>query len=92
MTIWKNFIRKTEFKDRERYICVVAGKEEFKMVSPLYKQNIYSGVIDSLAPADTPVDFFNPDYNEYPLMKYALIMSAVVEKGSCIFVPAFYWL
>jgi hypothetical protein len=37
MTIWGNFQRKSEFKDRERYFCVVDGKEEFKMVSPIYK-------------------------------------------------------
>ena len=37
----------------ERYFCVVEGKEVFKMVSPVYKQNIYAGVLDSLPPYDT---------------------------------------
>jgi hypothetical protein len=50
VTIWPNFIRKPELKDRERYYCVVDGKEEFRIVSPIYKQNIYSGVLEELAP------------------------------------------
>lgn len=67
LTIWKDFVRKPEYKDRERYICVVDGTEEFRMVSPLYKQNIYSGVYDDLVPIETPVDFFKPNTTEFPL-------------------------
>lgn len=39
-----------EVKDRERYVCLVKGKEEFRIVSPVYKQNIYSGVLEELPP------------------------------------------
>ena len=47
ITVWPSFPkRKAEVKDRERYICVVKGKEEFRLVSPVYKQNIYSGVLE----------------------------------------------
>ena len=82
ITIWKNFVRKPEFKDRERYVCVVDGIEEFRLVSPLYKQNIYSGVIEELSPADTPVDFFKPDYKEYPLLMDANILSKQIFRTS----------
>lgn len=69
LTIWQPFRRSPEFKDRERYVCVIDGIEEFRMVSPLYKQNIYSGVFEELVPKETPVDFFEPNYNEFPLLK-----------------------
>ncbi len=32
LTIWPNFVRKPEMKDRERYYCVVQGREEFRLV------------------------------------------------------------
>jgi hypothetical protein len=37
LTVWKNFIRRASFKERESYICVVDGEETFKLVSPVYK-------------------------------------------------------
>lgn len=38
LTIWPQFVgRKAEVRERERYICVVHGKEEFRLVSPVYK-------------------------------------------------------
>lgn len=68
LTMWSHFTRKPEFKDRERYYCVVSGVEEFRLVSPVYKQNIYSGVLEELAPEETPLDFFSRwNYNKFPL-------------------------
>ena len=37
ITIWSDFNRKPEFKERERYFCVVQGQETFRVVSPIYK-------------------------------------------------------
>ena len=37
MTIWSDFNREPEWKDRERFACVIDGIEEFRMVSPIYK-------------------------------------------------------
>jgi len=37
LTIWRDFKRQAEFKNRERYFCVVMGIEEFRLVSPVYK-------------------------------------------------------
>jgi hypothetical protein len=38
---------------------VIKGIEDFRLVSPVYKQSIYSGVIEELGPSETPIDFFN---------------------------------
>ena len=75
---------------------MVKGKEEFKLVSPMFKQAIYSGVLEELDPTDTPLDFFNY-YNKrsesakFPLAKEAQILTAKIEAGECLFVPAYYW-
>lgn len=37
ITIWSDFRRMAEFMERERYFCVVSGKEEFRLASPVYK-------------------------------------------------------
>jgi hypothetical protein len=38
ITVWPTFEgRVPEVRDRERYFCVVKGKEEFRLVSPVYK-------------------------------------------------------
>lgn len=90
--MWSNFVRKPEFKERERYFCVVAGREEFRMVSPIYKQAIYSGVLDEIPPQDTPIDFFGRiDRDKFPLFKGARVLRATLNKGQCIYVPAYFW-
>lgn len=92
ITIWSEFTRKAEFKERERYFCVVSGREEFRLVSPVYKQNIYSGVLDELKPEETPVNLFgNYDYGKFPLLRQAKVQILQLSAGSCLFVPAFWW-
>jgi hypothetical protein len=59
LTIWKSFDRKSEYKEKERYHCVVKGEETFRIVSPVYKQNIYSGVLEELPPTESPIDLFS---------------------------------
>ena len=59
LTVWPSFDdRRPEFSNRERYVCLVSGIEEFRLVSPVFKQNLYSGVLEELRPNETPLDFF----------------------------------
>jgi len=59
ITVWPSFKgRVPDVRDRERYFCVVKGKEEFRLVSPVFKQNIYSGVLEELSPVESPINFF----------------------------------
>ena len=37
LTIWKNFMRFSEFSDFEKYICMISGEEHFRFASPIYK-------------------------------------------------------
>jgi len=61
LTLWSKFNRKPQFNKREMLICMVKGAETFRMVSAIYKPNMYSGVFEGLDPADTPVDLFESD-------------------------------
>ena len=81
MTIWGDFMRRPEFKDKERYVCVVAGTERFKLASPIYKQNLYSGVFEDLEPSVTPLDFFNIDKKAFPLARDVNFMTVDVKPG-----------
>ena len=47
-TQWTNFDRKPYKLMYEQYICVLKGTEEFRVVSPIYRQNIYVGVSEKL--------------------------------------------
>ncbi len=60
LTMWLDFPRKPEYKERERYFCVLNGNEKFKLVSPIYKHEIYSGVLERYPPNETPLNFFKP--------------------------------
>lgn len=79
-------------KDKERYFCVLRGEEEFRFVSPIYKQAIYSGILEELPPTDTPLDFFRPtNSTKFPLFEQAKVFKSIVLEGDCLFVPAYYW-
>ncbi|CDW89807.1 UNKNOWN [Stylonychia lemnae] len=92
MTMWAPFVRKPEYKDKERYVCVIKGSEQFRMVSPVYKHEIYSGVLEELDPEITPLNFFQRvNTTKFPLYERAKVLNIIVDEGDCLFVPAFYW-
>jgi hypothetical protein len=86
--------RRPEVSERERYYCVIKGEEEFRIVSPVYKQNIYSGVLEELQPNESPIDFFSSDIDtsKFPLFVEAKVLGVTLTAGQCLFVPAFYWI
>ena len=63
LTMWGEFTRKPAFNNKERFICVIQGTEKFRMVNAIFKQNMYSGVYEDLAPLDTPINLFERDPN-----------------------------
>ena len=78
-------------------MCVISGKEEFRLVSGVFKQNLYSGVYQDLKPSDLPVDMnlFDIAGDMYPLTKEILdegyVLTATLNTGDCLYVPAFYY-
>ena len=60
-TYWGEFTRIAKFNRDERVVCVVSGKERFRVVSSIFKQNMYSGIYEDLNPLDTPINLFERD-------------------------------
>ena len=92
-TQWPAFSdRKAKKLEYEQHICILKGKEEFVMVSPIFRKNIYVNVVDFLPQGETPIDFFNPDYENFPLTKQVIFLNATLKAGDCMYVPAYYYL
>lgn len=77
---------------KEQLICVVKGKEHFKIASPVFTQSMYVGVVDSLRDFDSPLDFFRIEKEKYPLSLQVGFVNAILEAGDCLYVPAFYYI
>ena len=67
-TQWSSFDgRKARRMEYEQHICVYQGTEKFRLVSPIYRKNLYVNVFDDQHNNTTPVDFFNVDLKQFPL-------------------------
>lgn len=62
------------------------------MVSPIFREQIYAGVDERLIETNCPVDFFNILYEIYPFAKQARVITATLEAGDCIYIPAYYFI
>ena len=67
------------------------GTEQFKLVSPIYRQNIYVGAFEELKKDETPLDFFDVNYKAYPFAKDVVFLDATLYPGDCLYVPAFFY-
>ena len=79
----------------ERIICMIQGTQKIRMVAAgVFKQNMYAGVYEDIGPVETPINLFESDIKtirKYTLMKPSDVFEANLEKGSCVYVPAYYW-
>ena len=71
---------------------MIAGQEEFKMVSPIFRQNLYVGVFDKYKNHETPINFFDVDEKRYPHTKDINFVNATLNAGDCLYVPAYYYI
>lgn len=89
--MWSDFQRKPKKQFYESVICVVKGQEEFRVVSPIFRKNIYVGVNETLAKYETPINFFNPNVKKYPWTRVVNFLGATLNAGDCMYVPAYYY-
>ena len=79
----------------EVWNCVLSGKQKLRMVSPAYKNNLYSGTTESLEPSQSPVNLFHRDesaqHATFPLTKHAQIWAVELTAGNCIYIPSYWW-
>ena len=71
---------------------MLKGHEEFAIVSPIFRQNLYVGALEELDPVDTPLDFFDPDYRQYPFARDVNFLHAKLKAGDCMYVPAYFYI
>lgn len=93
-TLWSRFTRKPNFNRKERLVCLLKGEEKVRMVSLAYKQNMYSGIFEDLSPLESPVNLFETDptlIQRHKLLKPEYVQEAQMKKGSCLFIPSYYW-
>ena len=76
----------------EQHICIMKGREHFKLVSPIFRKNIYAGTKEEFSNSFSPLDFFNVDFQKYPLAAEVKFIDAVVEAGDCLYVPSYYYI
>ena len=92
-TQWEDFDgRRAKRLEYEQHICVYKGVEKFRMVSPIYRKNIYVNVFEGYHNNTTPVDFFNVDLEQFPLTAQFNWIEAELRAGDCMYVPAYYYL
>ena len=74
---------------------MVQGTQKIRMVAAgVFKQNMYAGVYEDIGPVETPINLFESNIKtikRYTLMKPSDVFEAKLEKGSCVYVPAYYW-
>mmetsp|Transcript_36403 Transcript_36403/g.44488 ORF Transcript_36403/g.44488 Transcript_36403/m.44488 type:complete len:177 (+) Transcript_36403:335-865(+) len=70
LTLWPQFEKVPGVMAKERFVCALDGIEEYRVVSPAFKQNLYTGVYDDLHPTELPedIEFFAVNATKYPLM------------------------
>lgn len=71
LTFWDQFERNPSKSGQERLVCALEGTEDFKLISPAFRQNLYSGVYHDLEPSQVPADLslIKIDAEKYPLLE-----------------------
>ena len=81
-----HFIDKSHYNKKEQILCLIDGHADVINVSPFYRQEIY---VQPPFSQDSPVSFFQPDLKLFPDFNHARKDQIRLEKGDCLFVPAF---
>ena len=76
----------------EKFICVLKGKERFRMISPVYRPNILVNHLEKMQKDESPLDFFNEEHLNMALTKDAQFLDAEVSAGDCLYVPAYFYI
>lgn len=91
MTLWKDFERVSTKIEHEQYICVVKGAERFRLVSPIFRKNIYVGAYPEHKD-QSPLDFFAHSHKKYPHASNVNFLDITLKSGDCVYVPAYYYI
>jgi hypothetical protein len=97
------FMDRPHYEKKEQIVCSVEGKAFIEMVPHVKKQEVYAGKITEQSlyhdPANTldseanvsPINFFTPDKKLFPNFENANPRMVTLNKGDCMFIPAYYF-
>ena len=74
----------------ENMMCVYEGYKNFTIVDPRDRKYLYIGT-EGYPDNYSPVEVVAPDYDKYPLLRHARIKTGHIQKGDCMYIPAYYW-
>lgn len=89
--MWKDFERRPRKIVNEQYVCVVKGQERYRIVSPIFRKNIYVGDV-SVLKGESPLNFFDFDSDKYVFTKQAKFIDVILNAGDCMYIPAYYYI
>ena len=107
MTQAQFFVDRAHYERTDQFICVLQGHANIELVPHINKQEMYTGHAYSFyhperdqqvevqyGVNESPVNLFNPDYKRHQNFSFVdddKKYHEKLEKGDCIFVPAFYF-
>ena len=92
VTYWHGYgtLTRPHTDSMENMMCVYAGYKNFTIVPQYDRDFIYAG--DGGWPGNySPVEFYDPDYEQWPLFRNARVTTVQIFPGDCLFLPAYYW-
>ena len=78
-------------KEYESLYCVLEGTEQFRVVSPIFRDNLYVGHFENWPPHEATFSFFGERKDSLYLASNAKYLDATLEKGDCLYVPAYFY-
>ena len=103
----KLLLQPPHYEKHEQLICALEGFISLKLVPHINRQELYvgqskrgfdsDGNIVSLGGTkvgvnESPVNFFNFDYDIYPLLtEIEFRYTIVLKEGDCMYIPAYYF-
>jgi hypothetical protein len=75
---------------RENFLCMIKGFKDLALTSPVQRKYLYAGS-EGHPPNYSPVNYYKPDYEKYPMFRNAQVYYVRVNEGDCFYNPTYWW-
>jgi hypothetical protein len=75
----------------ETILCQITGQVDIIIIPALHRNFVYPYKRPYGPPNFSPVNFFKAEYGRFPEFKKVNRMYVNLEKGDCLYIPAFWW-
>jgi hypothetical protein len=63
----------------EAIYCVMLGTEQFRIISPIFRDNLYVGHFENWPAHEAPFSFFSDKKDEFSLTKEAKFVDSILK-------------